>query len=428
MKTTKTLIAILTITTVVFLRVNAQTILDNGLVAYYPFDGNVNDASGNHNDGVVYGATLTTNIFGDAGSAYAFNGDQEYILAADSPSLEVTNRLTMCAWINFGAGGTDNPRIISKTLVNGFELFTWGTSNQRQIGFLTYADATILTSAQYINAGDWAYITATFDGTNKNLYVNGVLDASVAASCIFTNSGPLTIGQNANNGQDNYVGLINGVRLYNRALSSSEVSQLYAVESTESSFLNISIHLTLYKQSAKNDNGITTVTAAPKQLQYATKDILKILASDKHAQGYWPSNSFPKDAQLATDGKHFAVLKGTNVLVNVSDIMSIKFGDNDISSGTLSDVTGLATKPEHNFQILNISFDDSEVANGSNLKFYFQGLSTQTISDTSPIGGDYKETINGSMTDAVGEGTSANDNFFCKGSVTVSGKLKLSLH
>ncbi len=233
------------------------TSLDQGLVANYPFDDNANDASGNHNDGVVYGATLTTNIFGAANTAYAFNGDQEYILAADSPSLEITNRLTVCTWINFGAGGTDNPRIISKTLVNGFELFTWGASNQRQIGFLTYADATILTSVQYINAGDWAYITATFDGTNKNLYVNGILDASVAASCVFTNSGQLTIGQNANNGQDNYVGLIDNVRIYNRALSPSEVSRLYAVESPT----NVAVVAAVITQQPQSRTNLMGTTA-----------------------------------------------------------------------------------------------------------------------------------------------------------------------
>jgi len=270
---------------------------------------------------------LTTNLFGaDANQAYSFNGGQQDIFVPDSASLEFTNRLTMAAWVNFNAGGNYNPRIISKFNINGFELFTWGTSSQRQVGFYTYADAAILTSTQYINAGEWSYIVATYDGTNKNLYINGVLDSSVATSCVFNNSGNLIIGENSENGLDNYAGLIDNVRIYNRALSPTEVAQLYALESegeSALSFLNVSINLTLHKQNTSRDNGATTITASPKILKYSTKDILKVLASDKFAQGYWPSNSFPKSARLATDGKGFLVVKGTNVLADVSDIMSL---------------------------------------------------------------------------------------------------------
>jgi hypothetical protein len=411
------------------------TELTDGLVAYYPFNGNAQDASGKGNDGVVNGAALTmltANLFGaDANQAYSFNGGQQDIFVPDSASLEFTNRLTMAAWVNFNAGGNYNPRIISKFNVNGngFELFTWGTSSQRQIGFLTYADAVILTSAQYINAGEWSYIVATYDGTNKNLYINGVLDTSAAASCVFNNSGDLTIGENSENGLDNYAGLIDNVRIYNRALSPTEVAQLYALESEEeesSSLLNVSINLTLYKQNTSRDNGATTITASPKILKYSTKDILKALASDKFTQGYWPSNSFPKSARLATDGKGFLVVKGTNILADVSDIMSLDFGNKEITSGTQDDVTGLAHKSEKKLQILNITFDDLQVAGGNQLKFYLQGFLSETITDTALVNGIYTETITGSMTAGTGEGSSTNVDFLCKGSATITGKTKLN--
>jgi hypothetical protein len=61
--------------------VNAQVpsyVPTNGLVAYYPFNGNANDASGNGNNGVVNGATLTTDRFGDVGKAYSFDGNSNY--------------------------------------------------------------------------------------------------------------------------------------------------------------------------------------------------------------------------------------------------------------------------------------------------------------------------------------------------------------
>ena len=51
----------------------------NGLVGYWPFNGNANDASGNGNNGTVNGATLTTDRNGNANSAYSFDGNNDYI-------------------------------------------------------------------------------------------------------------------------------------------------------------------------------------------------------------------------------------------------------------------------------------------------------------------------------------------------------------
>ena len=53
----------------------AQVNLNQGLVAYYPFNGNANDVSGNNINGVVSNATLTTDKFGASNSAYDFNGN-----------------------------------------------------------------------------------------------------------------------------------------------------------------------------------------------------------------------------------------------------------------------------------------------------------------------------------------------------------------
>lgn len=73
-KTTKALLEVVTITLGLAVQVQAQSFLTNGLTAYYPFNGNANDASGNGNNGTVNGATLTADRFGNANSAYRFNG------------------------------------------------------------------------------------------------------------------------------------------------------------------------------------------------------------------------------------------------------------------------------------------------------------------------------------------------------------------
>src|ERR1700721_3520704 len=73
--------------------------LNTGLVAYYPFNGNANDASGNGNNGNVAGATLTADRFGNPNSAYSFNGKSNYIRVPNSDSLQLTNDFTLTAWI-----------------------------------------------------------------------------------------------------------------------------------------------------------------------------------------------------------------------------------------------------------------------------------------------------------------------------------------
>ena len=82
--------------------VSATTVnLQDGLVAYYPFNGNANDESGNQLHGTVYGATLTTDRFGYANSAYNFDGISNYIKIGDPvpPLLQIQNSITLASWV-----------------------------------------------------------------------------------------------------------------------------------------------------------------------------------------------------------------------------------------------------------------------------------------------------------------------------------------
>jgi len=87
-------LAFFTISTNVFAAVTTE-----GLVAYYPFNGNANDESGNGHDGTVYGATLTTDRFGNAGSAYSFDGIDNYISVDYAAAFQLPE-ITISAWIN----------------------------------------------------------------------------------------------------------------------------------------------------------------------------------------------------------------------------------------------------------------------------------------------------------------------------------------
>src|SRR3990167_996949 len=100
--------------------IGQDTIPIQGLVAYYPFNGNTNDESGNGNNGTLYGPTLTTDRFGNPNKAYSFNGTSDYIRVSDSQSLDIGDSLTITAWGYIPA--ISSGRIVRK-------INTWGPSS-----------------------------------------------------------------------------------------------------------------------------------------------------------------------------------------------------------------------------------------------------------------------------------------------------------
>ena len=77
---------------------HASTPFNHGLVAWYSFDGNASDMSGNGNHGTVYGATLGTDRNGVAGKAYSFDGVNDLIEVSDGGALEITENLSVFLW------------------------------------------------------------------------------------------------------------------------------------------------------------------------------------------------------------------------------------------------------------------------------------------------------------------------------------------
>ena len=221
----------------------SQSFLTNGLVAYYPFNGNANDASGNGNNGIVYNATLTPDRFGSPASAYDFNGTNSYIDIPQNSGLNsLTTNFTLSAWIWEQADNTNGGyRIIDKTLAklsNGWLLDAFDCSSQTADRLRLQGVANNSCNVQGgtdFSRMQWHHVVATVSGTNGSVYMDGILDGSGNVGNIPVNTLDVFIGyahvyQGA--GAVNWFnGVIDDVRIYNRALSSNEVAQLYAIES-----------------------------------------------------------------------------------------------------------------------------------------------------------------------------------------------------
>lgn len=229
--------------------------LMDGLVAYYPFNGNANDASTNSNDGVVYGATLTNDRFGNSDSAYSFDGN-DIILVDRHISLEPSTALTLSAWIkNFDIedghwDGDDN--IISKDAKIG-SFVSNDPNNIPSPGYLlrtSHPEDEILfyaagykPEAPHKATTDWLHVVGTYlGGAKEELYINGVKFSERISSnvdpivyvppSIPYPSVPSDLGIGGpfdNTGGGYFRGLIDDVRIYNRALSGAEILALYNI-------------------------------------------------------------------------------------------------------------------------------------------------------------------------------------------------------
>jgi len=192
-------------------------------------------------------------------------------------------------------------------------------------------------------------------------------------------------------------------------------------------YLSVTIALTFSEQSSSNVVGAISTTAAPTLVKLAAKNILTVLASDENLEGNWPSNSFPKTASLALVDKTFIVINGTNILLNVSDILSFDLGEPKVTAGKRNITTGLANTSANKLQLANIVFDDTFINGGNNLQFYLYAVLNLTTTDTAPVSGIYTETQAISSATILGDGFSQDVPFTCTGTFSATGKSPLHL-
>jgi len=216
----------------------SQTEVKDGLVAYYPFNGNANDESGNKNHGIVHGATLTEDRFGKKNSAYYFDGKASIVIH-DNISIKPNSSFTLCAWVKIENNNVNNYlRILSKhgevTDLGGshgsYQLLT-GKPDERGKFYTT-----IKTDSKYysthprstITLNNWHFVASTWDGTKIITYVDGINESEdFANGKIQYDSNPLYIGRDGYYNNAFFKGKIDDVRIYNRSLNYDEITYLY---------------------------------------------------------------------------------------------------------------------------------------------------------------------------------------------------------
>lgn len=218
--------------------------LKNGLISWFPFNGTANDGSGNNNNGTIYGATLTTDRNGNQNSAFLFNGIGSYILVPSSVSLSNLASVTISGWFNTNNFTSDQGLVtkwfqklncssntdaysclISKnTYTNNLPSFIGATN--------TYTDYRLKTNNN-IQLNTWMHFVFVHNSTTGGaLYINGVLMSSTASSSsICSSTNPLLIGadNNLNTIYRFFNGKLDDIGIWNRALTATEIQQLYTM-------------------------------------------------------------------------------------------------------------------------------------------------------------------------------------------------------
>ena len=209
--------------------------LKKGLVAYYPFNGDAKDESNNLNHFTVNGATLTKDRHGNPDRAYAFDGVNAYMEAPNHPSLQLT-QFTLSVWINPTSRqqGAVNPILLKDRHGPAGENFGLWFGVGNKVGIQLYdegASRVGLTSEKSIALDSHTMCVVTAAKQNLKIYIDGELDGTLEFNSVPSiDQHPLFLSYDGSGYYPKFNGIIDDVRIYNRALTEAEVKELYEFE------------------------------------------------------------------------------------------------------------------------------------------------------------------------------------------------------
>jgi len=211
------------------------------LVAYYPFNGNAEDESDNENDGTIFGASLTTDRFGNENSAYFFDGVNDYINIGSDQTLLITADVSISVWIEMESVPTWFGPVVARgeygeteDVNNVFNVHVLNVSGNAYARHShEHADGinTDVISTRRLGAGRWTHVGVVRNSSSKTyrFYINGLPESDIPYD---TNP---TGGWNAVGyigwapwGITTYFhGAIDDIRIYSRARTDTEMMDLY---------------------------------------------------------------------------------------------------------------------------------------------------------------------------------------------------------
>lgn len=204
-----------------------------GLVGHWKFDEasgtTAFDSSGNSNQGVLTNGPTRATSTCKVSYCLGFDGSNDHVNSGSSSSLSFTNPITISAWVYPTATKSQNS-IVTK----GDGDFTYNyyflLQGQNKLRFNQTGGINVVSTNAIPGNNQWTHVVVTYDGSNAVFYINGQFDSTGSGAVGSTNPYPLYIGWDGYDGvpgQNNFIGYIDDVRIYNRALSTDEIKRLY---------------------------------------------------------------------------------------------------------------------------------------------------------------------------------------------------------
>ncbi len=211
------------------------TTLEDGLVAYYPFNGNLYDATSNGHDGTNYGVIFAEDIEGDSNSAIYFDGSAYFSVSSDSQLNFDTTDFSVSLWVKtlatstqmiFQKGGLDkedDPQYWFRLNgFNGYIAFLTGNGNPP-------SDIAVYNGSR-LGTATWHHLVCSRSTDSLLVYLdNQIITATTSTYQNVDNTQDLKFGLQITNGgnYNPFYGYMDEIRIYNRALSEDEIEELY---------------------------------------------------------------------------------------------------------------------------------------------------------------------------------------------------------
>jgi hypothetical protein len=197
------------------------------LVVSYYFNGDAADASGNGHDGAINGASLAADRFDSPNNALNFDGN-DYVLVSDHRDLRFNQRLTITAWIK---ETTRRPYVKLLSRRSGSYFYFLGVDNGRPYGGIGNGrNFTVTRKSIDMPLDQWHFLAFVYDSqaNSMHIYYDGILDETAVSTRLPAMAGvDLAIGADAQGSGNFFEGLIDGVAIYDQALTAEEIRGSY---------------------------------------------------------------------------------------------------------------------------------------------------------------------------------------------------------